>query len=347
MRFLCRSLPVEEIKEVDSEYHLSFSLTERQKEIADKLDDLIKKQESVLLEAVCGAGKTEIVYQTISSALKQHKRVGFAISRRQVVLEIAQRLQSVFTSLKVTAVCQGYTQQLHGDLIVCTTHQLYRYYQYFDLLIIDEPDAFPFKGNDVLQGIAYNACRGQFIYLTATPDKYLTDEVRKGRLKYLYLSKRPSGRNLPVPQVIYQNKLVLIMCLIYWLKRIKDKPILVFVPTIKWGNVLYLLFCRFFNCVSINSTSADKEEKIEGFRNGDYHICFSTTVLERGITIKNVNVIVFLANHAVFDEASLVQSSGRVGRSITDPDGKCIFLAEAKTAEIDNCIKRIRLANEN
>lgn len=346
INFCQESVKEDDLKEVDSEYHLSFKLTERQQEISNKLNELVSEGNSVLLEAVCGAGKTELVYKTISESLKKRKRVGFAISRRQVVLEIAARLREVFTGLKVVEVCQGYTDVLIGDLIVCTTHQLYRYYHYFDVLIIDEPDAFPFKGNDVLQAFSLNACKGQIIYLTATPDDKLMNEVYSGKLKYLYLSRRPSGKDLPVPKVIYAGEIVLFILLIYWIKKIKDKPILVFVPTIKCGNILYYTFKNFDSCININSITADKEKLIDSFRKGKVHVCFSTTVLERGITIKSVNVIIFKADHLVFDEASLIQSSGRVARGIIDTTGQCIFLAESRSKCIDDCLKRIKAANE-
>ena len=42
----------------------------------------------------------------------------------------------------------------------------------------------------------------------------------------------------------------------------------------------------------------------------------STSVLERGVTIKNLQVIVFNAEHELYDEKSLIQISGRVGRKI-------------------------------
>ena len=77
--------------EVDSEYTLKFELTERQKQISSRLTQLVLDGKSVLLEAVCGAGKTEIVFSTIAAMLSQGKTVGFAIARRQVVLEIAER----------------------------------------------------------------------------------------------------------------------------------------------------------------------------------------------------------------------------------------------------------------
>ena len=82
--------------------------------------------------------------------LREKKKVCFAIARRQVVLELQQRLQEIFSHAEVIAVCGGHTQVTDGDLIICTTHQLYRYYQAFDLLILDEPDAFPFRGDPVL-----------------------------------------------------------------------------------------------------------------------------------------------------------------------------------------------------
>ena len=92
-------------------------------------------------------GKTEICFESICGYLAQGKKVGFAISRRQVVLEIANRLRRAFPELSVCEVAQGYTQVTDADLIVCTTHQLYRYPYAFDLLILDELDAFPFVGN--------------------------------------------------------------------------------------------------------------------------------------------------------------------------------------------------------
>ena len=59
--------------------------------------------------------------------------MGFAISRRQVVLEIAQRLRQAFPTLHIVEVTQGYTTITDGDIIVCTMHQLYRYPDGFDL----------------------------------------------------------------------------------------------------------------------------------------------------------------------------------------------------------------------
>lgn len=132
-----------EVSSGAEEYHLKYPLTKMQFEIAAGILNNIDNHD-VLVQAVCGAGKTEIVIPAISDYLEKRKKVCFAIPRRQVVLEVAERLRSYFSKAKVIAVCGGHTEVIDGDLIVCTTHQLYRYAPGgFDLLILDEPDAFP------------------------------------------------------------------------------------------------------------------------------------------------------------------------------------------------------------
>ena len=64
--------------------------------------------------------------------------VGIAVARRQVVLQLFERLKIIFPDLVVRAVCEGHTAEINGHLIVCTTHQLFRYHQFFDVLILDD-----------------------------------------------------------------------------------------------------------------------------------------------------------------------------------------------------------------
>ena len=127
----------------------------------------LKEGKDVLVYAACGAGKTELTMEAIQWYLCQGKKVGFAISRRQVVLEIQERMQQAFPMLQVIAVCEGFTDITDGDLIICTMHQLYRYHGWFDLLIMDEVDAFPYRDNALLEAIAMHACIGQKLMLTA------------------------------------------------------------------------------------------------------------------------------------------------------------------------------------
>ena len=74
-----------------------------------------------LVYAACGTGKTELVMEAIKQSLAKGCRVGFAISRRQVVLEIRERMQDAFKNLNVIAVCEGYTEVTEGDLCLLYT----------------------------------------------------------------------------------------------------------------------------------------------------------------------------------------------------------------------------------
>ena len=148
------------------EFDLSYKLSKEQRSISKKVLLAFKRNKDVLIHAVCGAGKTELVFETISYALKNKLRVGFAIPRKDVVVDLAERFKQVFKNNKVVALYGGHTKELTADIILLTTHQLYRYNKYFDLLIIDETDAFPFDGNEVLNNMFLNSLKGRYIILT-------------------------------------------------------------------------------------------------------------------------------------------------------------------------------------
>ena len=170
---------------------LEFELMPFQKEVSAKALEILQSGKDVLIYAAAGAGKTEISLESICWYLAQGKKVCFAISRRQVVIEIASRLSKNFPELKVIAVCEGMTKITDADLIVCTTHQLYRYPFCFDLLILDELDAFPYAGNQVLEAIASQSCIGQKMLLSATPDAKSLRAIENHEMEMVNLFKRP------------------------------------------------------------------------------------------------------------------------------------------------------------
>ncbi len=338
------AIPLSTNEEDAKEYTLKYPLTNDQKIIAAGILRWIPTSD-VLVQAVCGAGKTEIVIPAISDYLQQKKKVCFAISRRQVVLEVADRLQSYFTSAKVVGVCGGHTDEIDGDLIVCTCHQLYRYYRSFDLLILDECDAFPYKGNDVLKNIARTSCRGNIIYLTATPDEYLQQRIKEGTLVCLKLDRRPHGKPIPVPKKVIGFHWMNLILLYRWIKEHSDHPRIIFVPTIQSAQRIYTVFQFLMDCYVCTSKTENRDEVIDMFRKEENGIMFSTTVLERGVTFPHTDVCVFQAEHSVFDEASLIQMAGRAGRDFNDPTGDVLFLCEEKSNIVDRCIRSIEEAN--
>ena len=333
-----------EIHEGSEEYTLQYPLTKAQETIAVHCAQLIEDHD-VLLNCICGAGKTELVVYSIAKMLKMKKKVCFAIPRRQVVLELRERLAQYFPKAKVIAVCGGHTAQTDGDLIICTTHQLYRYFHAFDLLILDEPDAFPFAGNDTLHGIAETSCRGHMVYLTATADETLLTKVKNGELVQLSLNRRPHGYPLPVPCIHVAPSFILLVNLIVWILRHDSHPRMIFAPSIKSAHLLCFVINIFAKCSVCTSHTENRDEVIAQFKFQKAGIICATTVLERGVTIPGADIAVWNADSGVFSEASLIQMAGRAGRSFAFPEGDVLFLCSSQSSAVHECAETIRKAN--
>lgn len=150
-------IPIDyEVSKGSDEYSFSYELTSFQKNVSIRCLKWLKDYD-VLIKAVCGAGKTEIVVLSIAYYLKRGLKVCYAIPRREVVKDLYWRFMKIFKNAKVTAIYGGHNKELTGDLIICTTHQLFRFYKTFDLLVLDEVDAYPLAGNKELMNIALNS----------------------------------------------------------------------------------------------------------------------------------------------------------------------------------------------
>lgn len=317
----------------NSEYTLSFTLTPYQQAIAQKVVTSIQTQ-NVFLEAVCGAGKTEMCYDLIRYALDHNLKIGWAIPRRQVVIELAKRIDENFQACKVVAVCQGQIDDLMGDIVICTTHQLYRYRQYFDILIVDEPDAFPFNNNDLLFDLMRNSVRGKILFMSATKDEAFIKKIKD--VHHLVMPLRPNLKPLPIP--IHRRSY---LSLVKDFKKIKKEKLLIFVPTIKMAQRL----SRLTGINYISSKTEDKDEMIHKFKNGEIMRLISTTILERGMTFENCYVFVLNADHPIFDASSLIQISGRVRRGFSHK-GDAYFYTQRKCEEVETCIQSLNKMNQ-
>ncbi|MDR1013348.1 MAG: DEAD/DEAH box helicase family protein, partial [Lactobacillales bacterium] len=155
-------------------------LTVAQKEIANKIVKTINHCCKLLVYAVTGAGKTEMLFRGIESALSQGKRVGIVSPRVDVCVELYPRICAAFPDVKVLLLHGKSNAYFDSALVICTTHQLLRFYQAFDVLIVDEIDAFPFVNEKMLHVGVKNALKNKaaLIYLTATPTNDLIKDVR-------------------------------------------------------------------------------------------------------------------------------------------------------------------------
>lgn len=330
---------------------LKFELTPFQKKISRQALEAVLSHKDCFIYAAAGSGKTEIVLESISTYLKNGKSVCFAISRRQVVLEIADRMTAYFPDLKVTAVCEGYPENKEdlydSDLIVCTMHQLYRYPHSFDLLIMDEVDAFPYAGNETLQAITLRACKGERLLLSATPDAEIMDAIEQKKMVLCELFQRPHGKPLCVPKIKKCSKWMQVFLIAVECKRLirEKKQILVFVPRKIDGKWLKLFLSLIGPCELIHSQIEDKDMIMNRFRKKEYPILVTTTLLERGITVPDVQVLVYRSDHSVFTCASLIQIFGRVGRAFNNPYGEGVCYCESKSQPMKECVSILRRMN--
>lgn len=326
------------------EYHFDYPLTKYQQSASLKTLKYLKEGYDVLLYCVCGAGKTEITVKSISSYLSRGLKVCYAISRREVVIELAYRFSKIFSKSNVVSVYGEHHKELYGDLIVCTTHQLFRYHKTFDLLILDEVDAFPLSGNKTLMNIAVLSCKGNIIYSTATLNDFLKEYLDKRKYKEVSLYVRPSLKPLIVPKVVFNINILNIFYLMILMKKMTNQCI-IFVSSKKLCKMLYFIFKRIFSCTYVYSDLEKRNENIYKFKNKEFKYIFSTTVLERGITIKDVNVIIIYDRTFAFDKSSLIQMIGRVGRNYKNPYGDAYILTSSRDRTIMECVNEIKKAN--
>ena len=337
------------VEKTDAPIFLGYDLSVEQKNLSNRLIENFKNGFDSLVYAVTGSGKTEICLGLIKYCLNNGFRVGFAVPRRTLCYELSARFRNIFRENSVISVFGGHHKKIEADIVCLTTHQLFRYENYFDLLIMDEIDAFPYKGNKVLQAMFERSIKGHHVLLTATPSDDLLKEYQKPGKDLLKLFVRFHRHPLPIPKVETGNILKIHYILLMSLKRFvkQNKQVFIFVPTIEQSvNVSRFLKFFFSKGTYVNSKRDDNEEIIDDFRLGKYQYLVTTAVLERGITVKNLQVIVFNADHVIYDDHALIQIAGRAGRKKDAPEGEVIFIAKSETAHIKRAIQDINAANQ-
>lgn len=329
---------------------LGYPLSPEQKIISDQVVENYKNGKDTLISAVCGAGKTELVYQVIARCLSSGKNVAFAVPRRDVVIELFYRIKDAFPSNKVIALYGGHTEKLEGDIIVLTTHQLYRYNKYFDLIILDEIDAFPFKDNKLLNTMFFRAIKGNIVMMSATPSDDILHYFSQENRGILQLNTRFHRHPLPVPKIVVKVGFLKIPWLITKVKKMimENKKVFVFAPTIDRCEFVYKVMKKVIPKGNrVHSKCKDRTTIISDFKNGKYDYLVTTAVLERGVTFKDLQVIIYDADSAIYDSQALIQIAGRVGRKIDSPTGEVIFLVNKPTNSIKKAIKIIKEKNES
>ncbi|WP_084374959.1 DEAD/DEAH box helicase [Neobacillus soli] len=323
------------------------TLSKGQMEASNHVVEAILRNEEHLVWAVCGAGKTEVLFAGIEAAIAAGKRICIATPRTDVVLELTPRLKAAFPEITVASLYGGSEDRhLFAPLTIATTHQLHRFYHAFDAIILDEVDAFPYTVEESLQHAAVQARKpiSAMIYLTATPNEKWQRECRTGKRLFTTIPARFHRHPLPVPEFVWSGN---------WQKQLKKKKLpanalrwiterleankqaLVFFPHIALMEKALPILRQFAPKIeAVHAEDPERKDKVLKMRAKEIPLLLTTTILERGVTFPNIDVAVIGAEDTIFTESALVQIAGRAGRSKDHPSGVVTFFHYGKTDEM-------------
>ncbi|MCM3628102.1 DEAD/DEAH box helicase family protein [Paenibacillus glycanilyticus] len=319
-----------------------------------------QSQREFLLWAVTGAGKTEMIFPLVESVLLRGGRALIATPRRDVVIELDPRIRRAFPKARVVTLYGGSEQRWEeGEITLATTHQLMRFHQAFDLVIIDELDAFPYHGDPMLHYAAEKsrAPHAPKLLLSATPPAELQRRARSGQLPHARVPVRYHRHPLPVPALLRTPSAAKLLqagklprALLAALNRslTRGAQLFVFVQRISQVEPMAKLLSLLLKQPAVEGTSSQdplRADKVSRFRKSEIRVLVTTTILERGVTIPRSDVYILDADGRLFDEASLVQMAGRAGRSGDDPNGFVYFCGRERTRSQLSAVSQIRGMN--
>lgn len=327
-------------------------LTPSQESVSKQQLIALEKNISHLTYAVTGAGKTEMLFPMITKAIKDNMRIAIVAPRIDVVIELKKRIQDTFRIPFVTLYGGSTDEYYYTQLVIATTHQLMAFKEAFDVIVLDEVDAFPYAENTMLNYATEQALKktGIKFYLTATLNRHLKKLVKQGVIAFSTLPRRFHGYELPnITIKIIQNwrrKLPVKMIKhITYLKKTKIK-FLLFVPEVAdVERVVTQLKHTGINVLGTYATDEKRLEKVQAMRDKQIDGLITTTILERGVTFKGIDVLILGGDENIFTVTTLIQITGRCGRSLERPTGTVTVYAREKTKQLMTAKAEINYLN--
>ncbi|WOO89269.1 helicase-related protein [Mollicutes bacterium LVI A0078] len=294
---------------------------------------------SAIIVAVCGAGKTEMCFPLISK--QQIEPIAFAIPRIDICNEIYTRLNQEFGQDEVGIHTGKQKVNTDARILVLTTNQLLKYTNHFNLIIIDEVDAFPFDNNPKFyNGVEHSSNNGIF-YLTSTP----SNRLLQTNLPLFTIYKRWHNKPLPVPKLLYNKNYLKQTLFISLIIRNRKRKLLIFIATISKGKLFSnKLTNKRIDHQFIYSSHPNRNSILDNWKQSTNGILLTTTILERGMTFDDIDVLIIDSDDSFYTKAALVQIAGRARRKKDLQQGQVYFCYSNYTQTIKDSITFI---NEN
>lgn len=326
-------------------------LTDVQKNCVNQMEHYLDEGHKVIdVIAVTGAGKTEMMLKITNDFLIQKKSVAFICPRIDVIRELYERIERYFPEHLIIGWHNGNHARRLGHIYVMTMHQLIHYEQFFDLIIIDEADAYPFFTVHEDRMLQYFVMRGLKetgvrIYMTATP------KISHGQA--VYLMTKFNKRILPTPKFIHVSGLSKRLEYHFPMRnmeKFKNGQWLIFVPSIDIGFKVFAYIEKMNKSHIVEfvySSDSKRIEKIDKFRNQEIDILITTSILERGVTFDYISVAIFFPEHQLMSKEMVIQICGRVDRGKVERSYHLEAYYEVYTDKISHVVNQIKEMNKH
>ncbi len=84
-----------------------------------------------------------MMFEGIRIARQMGHNIAIVSPRVDVIIEISHRIKDAFIDERIDVLHQSSRQQYNGHFVIASIHQLLRFKQHFDIVFVDEVDAFP------------------------------------------------------------------------------------------------------------------------------------------------------------------------------------------------------------
>ena len=348
--------------------NLPFELTSAQKRaINEILNDLHStKPMQRLLQGDVGSGKTVVATVMLLAAIENGYQAAIMAPTEILAQQHYNNLINWLTpmGLKVELLIgsigkkqrrESETNLRNGQAhIAVGTHALIQDgvdFVNLGAVVIDEQHRFGVKQRLALRKKSQNP---QILTMTATPiprtlaitlngdlDLTIIDELPKGRKPIIttLTNSRKQIADLIRHEVLAGRQAYIVYPLIEESETLSAKAATI--EREKWQNEIFPEFK--IGLLHGKLKNDEKDEVMEKFKNKEYDILVSTTVVEVGVDVPNATVIV-IENAERFGLSQLHQLRGRVGRS--DMQSYCVLSSSAKSQETRSRLEIVTQTND-
>ena len=336
-----------------------FEYTEDQKKCCEEIFEDLKSGKAMdrLLSGDVGFGKSEVAMNAIFATVKNGFQAAFIAPTTLLSSQHFKSLNERFKKygLKVAKLDRFVSARekketikglKEGTIDVCVgTHSLFNVeFKNLALMVLDEEHKFGVKQKEKLKKLKENL---HILSMSATPIPRSLNMALSSIKQYSTIMTPPAERKGVRTFVKEYNQKLLKECILRELRRggqifyIHNAIASIEEKKVELNSLLPNL--KILTLHSKVQASISEKEMLR-FEKGEYDLLLSTSIIESGIHLPNVNTII-VENSDNFGMADLHQLRGRVGRG--KKLGYCYFLVKDKEKLSDQSKKRLIALESN